>query len=198
MTRLCREHPFHSFYQIYCLQADRAPTVSNGSRQSRRSMSQIQSQNASQLERSAAAEDVLAMLHLDDQVGPLIQDMSLLCEAYLEWAKHPITPKKKQYTKSQHNPGPWDIPTQLKIRQVCKKIKTKIPVLTAETRIDPSMRYDNCIWISRYSEKFETAGGINMPKVTVCVGEDDSRHKQLVGAHLLLRILCMRSKLYSV
>jgi hypothetical protein len=54
-------------------------------------------------------------------------------------------------------------------------------VVTVHTPLDHTLRYDNCIWIDRYESAFETAGGINLPKINICYGSNGEKYKQLVS-----------------
>ena len=58
--------------------------------------------------------------------------------------------------------------------------KLKIPVLTADTKIDCTLKYQDIVSIERYSKTFDTAGGVNLPKICTCIGSDGQRYKQLV------------------
>ncbi|KAF7967952.1 hypothetical protein HWV62_32455 [Athelia sp. TMB] len=72
--------------------------------------------------------------------------------------------------------GPFKVPDNLDLL----KIKNlQVPVVTAKTPVDPTMRYDRCVWIKGFDDKFVTAGGVNLPKISVCIGEDNSKYKQL-------------------
>jgi ataxia telangiectasia mutated family protein len=64
---------------------------------------------------------------------------------------------------------------------ILKLKDVRVPVLTVNTPIDPALQYQNCIWISHYEGIFETAGGINIPKICYCRGSDGTRYKQLVS-----------------
>ena len=57
----------------------------------------------------------------------------------------------------------------------------RVPVATANTPLDPTMRYEDCVWIDHYKPEFTLAGGINLPKICVCFGSDGESYKQLVS-----------------
>jgi len=54
-----------------------------------------------------------------------------------------------------------------------------VPVMTFHTPLDPSMQYKDCIWIDHFETTFKTAGGVNLPKITACIGSDGEKYKQL-------------------
>lgn len=172
LLRMCSEHPFHSLYQVYALRA--SSTSSNSRRQSARH----ETQSASQIERAAAAADIFNRLEVNNDCAQRVNDIQLLCDAYLEWAKFPIKEDSKLNDKrKKREPAP--IPSSLAIRKISH---LKVPVTTAYTPIDPTLRYDDCVWIKGYASNFETAGGVNLPKISYCQGTDGTSYKQLVSS----------------
>ncbi|KAK2463511.1 hypothetical protein APHAL10511_004262 [Amanita phalloides] len=165
--RMCQEHPFHSLYQVYCLYPDRSASSSGRRLSGRHSMSQVQT------ERAAAAVDIFDKLRQDGMLSKVVRDVQVLCDACVEWAKYPI----KNDHRFKGRPGTmYEVPKEAMLRNLSE---VKVPVMTCRTAVDVSMRYDNCVWIQRYDTKFETAGGINLPKIMYCFGSDGRRYKQL-------------------
>jgi serine-protein kinase ATM len=167
ILRMCREHPFHSLYQVYCLQP--SPGVTHGGRRSSARLDVPLSQG----ERAAAASDIFDRLRADSSSNQQVIDVELVCDAYLQWAKRPI---KGSFDKGRS--GPYEIPSDMLI---LKLKDVRVPVLTVDTLIDPTLQYRTCIWINHYERTFETAGGINIPKICYCRGSDGVKYKQLVG-----------------
>ncbi|KAJ2936959.1 hypothetical protein H1R20_g142, partial [Candolleomyces eurysporus] len=161
VMRICQEHPFHTLYHLYCLR-----TYQNAE-------TNTQSQTTSQTlrDRSIAAEDVLGRLREDSAIGSRVRDVERICAAYVEWANEPIEKPSGKGQKSHPS-----IPSKMKILTLSK---LKVPVLTARTEIDPTLRYNDCVWIARYSSKYNTAGGVNLPKISTCYGSDGMEYKQL-------------------
>jgi ataxia telangiectasia mutated family protein len=165
---MCQEHPFHTLYQLWCI-SDHQPL-------DRRRHSGRFSQST-QSERGSAATTILERLRDDQQSAKKVKDIELLCDACLEWAKFPI---RKNDTYRRKARGGFAVPSVLKILKINGQ-NLKVPVLTARLPLDLTLKYDNCIWIDRYSRTFETAGGINLPKVSVCHGSNGQNYKQLVS-----------------
>jgi serine-protein kinase ATM len=163
ILRMCREHPFHSLYQVYCLR----PSYGG-----RRSSSRLDLP-LSQGERAAAAADIFDRLRTDPSSNQQVVDVEQVCDAYLQWAKRPI----RGFVNNGRS-RPYEIPSDMLI---LKLNDVRVPVLTVNTPIDPALQYQNCIWISHYESTFETAGGINIPKICYCCGSDGTRYKQLVS-----------------
>lgn len=163
LYRMCSEHPFHSLYQVYLLQSSYAPDA--------RRTSQLASEG-SQIDRAAAATELFERI-VSTSNSKKACDIKHLCDAYLQWAKFPI---KKESRKREQ--GVLYIPPKLSIRNVSN---IKVPVATAQLPLDPTMRYEDCVWIVGYSDKYETAGGINVPKICICKGSDGENYKQLVS-----------------
>ncbi|EAU90455.2 atypical/PIKK/ATM protein kinase [Coprinopsis cinerea okayama7 len=175
ILRLCLEHPFHSVYQVYSLQAD-DDLSTLGSQKERRQSTRSQaatlgSQVESQIERSEAAQDVLYRLEQGES-RQRIEAMKLACKAYRAWARQPL-PKDKMRVGVQ-----LAIPPSQPILGL-PRMDGLVPVLTADTPIDPTLKYENCVWIHKYENVFETAGGVNCPKISWCYGTDGVRYKQL-------------------
>jgi ataxia telangiectasia mutated family protein len=167
ILRMCREHPFHSLYQVYCLRPP--PEATSGSRRSSARLDTPLSHG----EREAAAADIFDRLRADASSSQHLINVEHVCDAYLQWAKRPI---KGIVTKSRK--GPYEILSDmliLKIRDV------RVPVLTVNTPLDPTLQYQNCVWVSHYEKFYETAGGVNLPKICYCRGSDGVKYKQLVS-----------------
>ncbi|KAG9082048.1 Serine/threonine-protein kinase tel1, partial [Ceratobasidium sp. 392] len=153
MARLCRDHPFHTLYQVYALASSRpgatAPTTSR--RQSRNAAADQQSQSG----RDEAARAILDQLQQNPQ-----------------WAKYSLRSDKALKESKVKL-----VPTHL---ELAKLKDLDVPVSTAYTPIDLACRYeDTIVRVQRYGSKFSTAGGINLPKISDCLGDDGERYKQL-------------------
>ncbi|KAJ6591557.1 hypothetical protein DFH09DRAFT_1137348 [Mycena vulgaris] len=167
VLRMCMEHPFHSLYQVYCL-------LPNGQQQpasDRRQSSRQSSPGTQSTARSDAASGIFDRLRADPKTQKIIKDVELVASASLEWAKYKIV-----NTKMAENTGPRPIPSNLAIH----KLKdVHVPVLTYHMPLDPSATYGNSVYIVEYEKKFETAGGLNLPKICKCIGSDGQTYKQL-------------------
>jgi ataxia telangiectasia mutated family protein len=169
ILRMCREHPFHSLYQVYCLRP--SPGVTHGGR---RSSARLDADiPLSQGERAAAAADIFDRLRADPSSNQQVIDIEKVCDPCLQWAKRPI---KGSVEKGRT--GPYEIPSDMVI---LKLNEVRVPVLTVSTPVDPTLQYHNCIWINRYERTFDTAGGVNIPKICYCRGSDGAKYKQLVS-----------------
>lgn len=165
MLRMCKEHPFHTLFPVFCLRAD-----SHSGRASRVSIP------ASQTGRANAASTIFAQLRADASCASRITDVETVCRASVQWAKHPIKPT----VNARKTQKVFDIPAQLEIRKLAN---IKVPVITTHIPLDPTCMYENCVWINRYEPTFQTAGGVNLPKINRCIGTDGHKYKQLVSAH---------------
>ncbi|KAF8163206.1 hypothetical protein B0H34DRAFT_744937 [Crassisporium funariophilum] len=170
VVRMCQEHPFHSLYQVYCLQPDRHIATTGPRRQSGR-----HSTPSTQTERGAAASNIFDRLRDDSRNGQRVRDIEMLCDAYLQWAKYPIV-KEPRFQNKGKSTSPFKIPDELAIRKISQ---LQVPVSTARTPLDATMEYNDCVWIDHYEHTFETAGGVNLPKISICHGSDGQRYKQL-------------------
>ncbi|KAF8906302.1 hypothetical protein CPB84DRAFT_1844550 [Gymnopilus junonius] len=168
ILRMCQEHPFHSLYQVYCLSDHSGQNIS-----SKRSSSIPNASQSTQTERGAAATNIMERLRSDTTTdNSRVKDVERLCNAYLQWAKFCIAKQPPYHGRT----GPFPIPSSLKILTIQN---LRVPVTTARTPIDSSLKYDNCVWIQRYEPTFNTAGGVNVPKISICLGSDGQSYKQL-------------------
>ncbi|KAG6890108.1 hypothetical protein C0995_012059 [Termitomyces sp. Mi166 len=155
VLRMCREHPFHILYQIYCLQ----PEESWNARASGQQIS-------IHAERAEAALYIFNRLRRDATVSQRLMDVERLSAACVQWAKRPVGKDKN-----------FALPKEFKLSKISN---LRVPVITHHTPVDPSMRYDDCPWIDHYETQWSNAGGNNVPKIGYCIGTDGVRYKQLV------------------
>jgi serine-protein kinase ATM len=180
MLRVCRDHPFHSLYQVYCLR----PTGGSSSSSSANEQDTTRSRRTStrheppavQHERAEAAKSIFDKLRHDPASQARLDGVEKVCNASLEWASLPI----KHDPRFEKKKGPFAVPEQLMIRRLSSK-QVQVPVITAHTPIDPTTKYEDCVWIDRFEAMFDTAGGINLPKIINCYGSDGVKYKQLVS-----------------
>jgi hypothetical protein len=66
-------------------------------------------------------------------------------------------------------------------------------------QIDPSCRYENIISISKFDPKYHLCGGINLPKILLCVGSDGIKRRQLIKVMLVsLLINSLIQAIYNI
>jgi ataxia telangiectasia mutated family protein len=187
LLRMCSEHPFHSLYQVYSLRP------SQRKESSRRHSSRHDVESNSQAERTAAAVQIFERLREMPERGKIVQNIEHLCDAYLEWAKYPIRndaalAEKRRKKEQMH------IPSHLLISKIQD---VSVPVVTALTALDPSLQYKDCVWVKGYRKNFDTAGGINLPKISYCEGSDGRIYKQLVSAQFTVDKLASNQQVSS-
>ncbi|KAL0580496.1 Serine/threonine-protein kinase tel1, partial [Marasmius crinis-equi] len=175
ILRMSLEHPFHSLYQLLLLSPPREDVdKQNASRRSsgRQSVAKSPSPGTPN-ERTNAAKAILGRLRSDSSRQERLLAIEQLCFASLEWADYPIKNKPEIKTGQNHV-----IPSELTITKLTVA-RLKVPVITVHTPIDPTMRYEDCIWVDKYHGKYTTAGGLSKPKICSCRGSDGKYYKQL-------------------
>lgn len=170
VLRMCREHPFHSIYQLYCLLPHTERAVGGSSRRQSGRLT-TQTTISTQTERGSAAQIIFERLRADPTVADKIANIEKLCNACWEWAKRPL--KGHNNASGKLNSIPSDL-------LICRIKDLRVPVPTISTPIDPSMQYTDCEWIQGFEKQFQTAGGVNLPKISVCISSRSNRYKQLV------------------
>jgi serine-protein kinase ATM len=168
IIRMCNEHPFHSLYQVWALQQG-APTSEHDSGRRQSSRGALVSTHPG---RAKAASDILAVCRQHASNSRRVQAIELLCNAYLEWAQLPL----KGDDNYKLNRTQYKVP-RIRLREVAD---LPVPVSTAYTPLDKTMRYDSIVTIIKYSSHFTLAGGVNLPKISECQGSDGRTYKQLV------------------
>lgn len=168
IRRICEEHPFHILLQLLALKRnnDSEPPPSS-------------SKSDPPAARPHAAADMIDSLKTGSTDSSRVRDMERLSEACFKLAAYAIK-GNPAFKKKQTEPHP--IPPGLDIRKIRDM---HVPVLTSELSIDITTRYDNIVYIQRYSDTFTMAGGNNVPKITECIGSNGTRYKQLVRRHHL-------------
>jgi ataxia telangiectasia mutated family protein len=127
---------------------------------------------STQTERGSAAQVVFDKLRADAAVQDKVAEVEKLCNACRQWAKYPLV--KGKYNRPS---VPYPIPSELLI---CRLPALRVPVPTLPLPLDPTMRYDNCVCVDSFEKQFETAGGMNLPKISSCKGSNGKTYKQLV------------------
>jgi ataxia telangiectasia mutated family protein len=123
--------------------------------------------------RSRAAEEVFSKcLHFGPGTERLNQ-IDFACTAYLEWAIYPLRKSAKSGEKALSRGTIPDI-------RLKKILNFLIPVTTAYTPVDFTMKYENLVTINKYASNFRTAGGQALPKIVDCIGSDGKCYVQLV------------------
>ncbi|KAF8892281.1 hypothetical protein BD779DRAFT_1512002 [Infundibulicybe gibba] len=116
VIRMCREHPFHSLYQVYCLLPDRPPSTPSQHRQSGRHL--VLSMPT---ERGTAAVEIFDKLRDEPDCGSRLRDVENLCNACLQWAKYPIKedPRfKRKSGSSSSSKKPFLVPGDIAILKI--------------------------------------------------------------------------------
>ncbi|KAF8318674.1 hypothetical protein DL93DRAFT_2164855 [Clavulina sp. PMI_390] len=151
---LCKEHPFHSVYQVYALRmGDGSKLGANGDRADAR---------------RHAATNVLNQLRGKSVIGNRLRNIEHICDVYHEWAILEIASDKSQSTRQ--------IPSGTKLRGLST---TDVPIPTIEAPVDPTCEYSEVIGIHRYSFKYKISGGVNLPKINELIGTDGKSYRQV-------------------
>lgn len=166
VLRMAREHPYHTLYQISCLRPEADILGSPRGKTARSDQKPVQP-----TPREAAANDMFAKLRsANNSDNPSVGGVETMCAAALEWSTYPI--------KGKSHKEQTIVPETLRIR---KLLNLCVPVPTITTRLDPTKRYKRCTWVNHYEASYKTAGGVNLPKISVCVGSNKQKYLQLVS-----------------
>ncbi|KAG9009575.1 Serine/threonine-protein kinase tel1 [Tulasnella sp. 427] len=165
LRKLSSQHIFHTFYQLFALvQGSRA----EGAIKPRRSLRNVADEPEGDEHRVEAAHNLIEILRTEPLTQTRIRDLETVCSAYLEWAKLRLD-KCKPGTELPVPPG----------MKILSLVNVQVPIATDTLDPDPTGNYNDIITIRSYSQAFTTAGGINLPKITRCIGSDGVTRKQL-------------------
>ncbi|KAF7309769.1 Serine/threonine-protein kinase Tel1 [Mycena indigotica] len=176
VMRMCVEHPFHSLYQVFSLlpteqQEYIIPTGRRSSNRPTQPSTPPTPLSDSAMSRALAASSIFQRLRADGRCSERLKQVEQLAIACLQWARYEIKNKPDILSARIKQ-----IPSEVVLRKISN---LEVPVITHSTPLDPTLRYDQCVFIDKYEQTFDTAGGINLPKITKCVGSDGARYKQL-------------------
>lgn len=170
ILRMCKDHPFHLLFTLYALK-NGAP--SGSSRAS-------PSTSTSALERAAAAQSVWNTVQAVSLLQKKVRDVEMVCNASVEWAKVP--PRELVPANGNKRDGKFAWTGRGYMLEAI--VNVDVPVLTAPVRVSPSGNYDEklaYVKIFKYQDGCSVAGGLHTPKISVCIGSDGKRYKQLVS-----------------
>lgn len=158
VLRLCREHPYHSLYQVHALRmGDGSKLGTNANRSDAR---------------RRAATNVLNQFRGKTVEGNRLRTIEGICEAYIEWSVWDIP---------QPDSASQGISVTMPRNAKLMKIQTSdVPIPTSWTPVDPSCQYKDVVGIQRYASKYKTSGGVNLPKINDCYGTDGKVYRQVV------------------
>lgn len=192
--QMCTDHPYHCVYQVCATHFTVPRSGSTESLKRTRASIEPPQVNESQARRADAAKSIMAKLREGKRNKERIGAMEEHFRVSLEWAQHPIkemvrgaNSKDKKEKKDE-----FPIPKSVRLRELVWEAQGRgtqcpasqpIPVSTAQIPIDYSKRYDNFPRLHYYKSQFNVAGGVNLPKINVCVDDQGFTHKQLVGIH---------------
>lgn len=183
VLRLCIEHPYHAIYPVNAL---REATLGKSSRRS--SSARPLDANTGKDGRGQAASEILEKVKGKDGMQETVEAIELALDAYAEWAEYNLKDSTAYKHSSSNNvrKGPLPLLNSSKIKR--QVVDLPIPVTTYDLPVNVSGRYDQSSFptIVRYRDTFDTAGGINLPKIMTCIGSDGKEYKQLVRPIFLL------------
>lgn len=176
IVRMAREHPYHMTFRLLSLRHG-LPSQASQQHGSRRSSSVQSSQlSGSQLSRAEAGDEVLRELKRSGRLAKIISHLETAFAAYTQWAEFSI----KDDTRFKQRKTVMNVPSEMSVLNL-KDVP--VPISTEELPIEKAATYatEKMVCIARYMPKFKTLGGLNLPKVSDCVGTDGKVYKQLVS-----------------
>lgn len=192
LQRICQLHPFHSLYAVYAMKATRGDATASlgrspaSSRKHRAGStgfspaSSTQGPTGSRSSRALAAHELWQRVKTSSVHKNRIAQLQQACDAYVQWAEFNLRVEMSHlFNGGSIRKGPYRLP-QEKGKLALKTLKSmSVPVATVEVPVDMTGKYHQIVTIERYSDAFNTAGGLHLPKIVDCIGSDGKRYKQL-------------------
>lgn len=167
VEHLAVEHPFHSLFQLYFLYNTGAGTNSQPkATQKRRSSGNYTT--------TGLISEMLSRLRQTSSLRETMLSIEQAIAAYAEWAGMKV--EKQRPSADRMRPMP-------KTLKLLTLKHMRIPVSTVSIPVDKTCTYkaDEMPCIVGYKKTYTTAGGINLPKITDCIGSDGKTYRQLVS-----------------
>lgn len=171
VSRLCTDHPFHSLYQIFFLEGNKLSRSSQSTSQRRKSNG---SGSVHKNGQTGIIGTLLQKLRKHPASDVIVRQVGTAIDAFSEWAVTHIDKPKASESKIRAIPSD---------RKLLKLKNLDIPVATLKLQVDQSCKYTTSSFpcIKGYTKTYTTAGGINLPKITDCLGSDGLTYRQLVS-----------------
>ncbi|XP_062590469.1 serine-protein kinase ATM-like isoform X2 [Saccostrea cucullata] len=167
------DHPHHTLFCIFALvnaKRDSELLRRNAGSKSRLAKNSQTSDSENQ-GRIEAAKKLITQLKSDKQIGGIVKNMEVLCDAFIQLANFNVS----QYSRETK---PITLDKRLWITQLKEMDNVAVP--TDEIPIDPTGEYKSVVTLKGFEPTFKLAGGINLPKILTCLGSDGRRRRQLV------------------
>ncbi|XP_050594170.1 serine-protein kinase ATM isoform X2 [Bombus affinis] len=176
MQRCALEHPHHTLPVLLALKNLYGDYDYNTARKSRT------------LEPRVLGTQKLLQEIKESDINLIIQEMEKLSHALVMLANLSTSSNKSGYEIK--------IPRNQKILKI--KNFENIFVLTLTIDVRPSRNYNNVIGIVKYTESYETVGGINTPKKLTCIGTDGIYRHELIKGRDDLRQDAVMQQVFNV
>ena len=155
ITRICREHPYHSMYQIFA-----ASKAKHG-------------REDTAMLRHAAAGKLAERFQRDHTTAPVWIAIHNTSIAYIKFANDKVEEKKQGKIPIR------SLPNGPKMEIEALKVTTKLPPPTMKIALRPDRDYSDIPRIAKFEPNFSVASGVSAPKIVTIVGSDGKRYKQL-------------------
>ncbi|KAF3157996.1 Serine/threonine-protein kinase tel1 [Orbilia oligospora] len=156
--RICRDHPYHSMYQILALD---------------RQAIRRDNKDPSAVGRQASAKRLLRMLAEDGASSILTHNISLATQHFMNLAQEKVEKKTSSVSFRRLFPRHWKL-----FDQDIPKCKIAPPTMRVEVRADCS--YTKTAFMKMFEPDIGIASGISMPKILACRASNGQRYKLLV------------------
>jgi len=198
IQKMIIDHPYHCLYQIIALRNGDILSSSDiqyfSSPEKRKQHLNSGIINKQTMLRIQAASAMLNSVMKHRPLAQLIKDVEFLSEAYIELAALKFSANDRK--KLINNKKPITFSSKLKLSKI--GALERVPISTKTLPIDPTCEYKNIVYIQGYKPSFQLIGGINLPKVLECMGNDGKIYKQLVKGSDDLRQDAVLTKIFNL
>jgi len=198
IQKMIIDHPYHCLYQIIALRNGDILSSSDiqyfSSPEKRKQHLNSGIINKQTMLRIQAASAMLNSVMKHRHLAHLIKEVEFLSEAYIELAALKFSANDRKKLINNKKPIPFG--SKLKLSKI--KELERVPIATKSLPVDPTCEYKNIVYIQGYKPSFQLIGGINLPKVLECMGNDGKIYKQLVKGSDDLRQDAVLTKIFNL
>ena len=177
---MCEEHPFHSLLQVLTAKGvdDLAKKAKGDGVPSEFTQSRAEeAKKIVETLRTKLASGVASQYQRPEKFMSMMEEAM---RGYVEWAQFPIK------DTGLHRGVWYPIPKAVAIyswgssANAKPRVSLNVPLPTADTPISMNRNYSHLPTIKHYERQFATAGGMNVPKINMCIDTTGKKHRQLV------------------
>ncbi|RPB23770.1 hypothetical protein L211DRAFT_786209 [Terfezia boudieri ATCC MYA-4762] len=160
ILRICRDHPYHSLYQILSVTKSKTKDLSSHSRA------------------TMASKIAMTLKQEDEFAGKVMTRLHQSIATYIRVASYKMKQDKKVTKIALRRAFPHDRVLDQKIEKEIPSLKLPPPTMDIPVRHDCD--YSSIPYLQKFNPELAVAGGLSAPKVLTCHDSSGQSYKMLV------------------